>query len=428
MYIGEDDVIQRARFGGGVTWDGQEGATMPGGTTMPVSGDWWRLKCRRLDLRFAEDRSIDEAVASPEGQLTLAPEPGSTAVRHLVSDTLSFKFDDEGRMEALVGLGGRAGVRFETLPEDDEPPRTLTAERFNARFDPATGRLRGVDFYTDVEFVEGNRRGRADQARWDAVQQRMVLSKQPQVEDLDEGSQLFAEVIRIEAESRDIHARDGVRHVVRGRVGPLGADEGPPTVVSCRTFDYTDASESALYEGAAVLRAGADEVSAASIRIEPESGDAQRLTATGDVVALLRAGGGDPGGADGLVSARAQRMVYSGAAGEIRYAGGVTIRQGQLETRSPTATLSLEGDPPELTKLVAGEPVEVRHADRLAEGRRATYAPGDRTMVIEGEDAVMTDPEQRVQGRKLTFRLGDDDVIIEGRDVRTEMVIKQIQP
>jgi lipopolysaccharide transport protein LptA len=251
------------------------------------------------------------------------------------------------------------------------------------------------------------------------------MREQPQVEDAEERSKLFAELIRIDSETGDVHAQDAVRHVVRGRVGPLGADEGPPTVVNCQVFDFSAADQTARYEGDAVLRSGADEVRAATIVLEEETGGTQQLTATGDVVARLGAGGAASAkeGEAGVVTARAARMVYSGAAGEVRYTGGVIISQGQLETRSPTATMQLEGEPLTFKELVAGEPVEVRHGERVARGQRGRYTPADETMVIEGEDASLTDPTQSVQGRRLTFRLGEDDVIVEGRDVRTEMVI-----
>jgi lipopolysaccharide transport protein LptA len=119
-------------------------------------------------------------------------------------------------------------------------------------------------------------------------------------------------------------------------------------------------------------------------------------------------------------------MVYEAARGEIVYTGEVTMRQGDIQTKSPRATLRLTEDGRDLLTLVAGEPAEIEQGKRHAKGARATYTPATETVVIVGDKVVLQDPGQRVEGRSLTFRVGDEAILVDGQEqVRTEAVIRR---
>jgi lipopolysaccharide transport protein LptA len=130
-----------------------------------------------------------------------------------------------------------------------------------------------------------------------------------------------------------------------------------------------------------------------------------------------------------LVEARAKEMTYEEGKNEIVYTGDVVIRQGDIQTTSPKATLKLAAGGNSIDTLVAGEPVEVQQGVRRATGARATYTPGTETMLLVGEKVVLKDPTQELEGRSLTFHVGDARILVDGREqVRTQLIIRQEKP
>jgi lipopolysaccharide transport protein LptA len=226
-------------------------------------------------------------------------------------------------------------------------------------------------------------------------------------------------------------ARFNVRHVLLrrkgARAGLLGA-EGQPTQLSSRFFEYTAKDHTARYKEQALLRAGKDEVRAEEIRLREEADGKRRLEAEGSVVSRMQP---KPEGAKApaLVEGRARSMVYEEAAGRITYDGDVVIRQGDIQTKSPKATLTLNAAGTGIQTLLAGEPVEVQQGARRASGARGTYTPATETFVLVGEKVVLQDPSQQVEGRSLTFHVGDDRVLVDGREeIRTQMIIRKDAP
>jgi len=107
------------------------------------------------------------------------------------------------------------------------------------------------------------------------------------------------------------------------------------------------------------------------------------------------------------------------------YKGDVVIRQGDIVTKSPEATLNFTSDGAGIQKLVAGEPVDVLQGDRRASGARGTYTPQSETMTLVGPKVVLKDPTQEVEGRTVTFHVNDDRVLVDGQEqVRTLSVIR----
>jgi lipopolysaccharide transport protein LptA len=125
------------------------------------------------------------------------------------------------------------------------------------------------------------------------------------------------------------------------------------------------------------------------------------------------------------VEGRAREMTYTEEDQKAVYEGDVSIRQGDIATLSPKATLTFTGDGSGIQTLVAGEPVEVRQGDRHASGARGTYTPQNGTMILVGPKVVLKDPTQQVEGRSLIFRVGDDRVLVDGQEqVRTLSIIR----
>jgi lipopolysaccharide transport protein LptA len=401
-------------------------------TAATTGGGPRHLQCRRLDLWFRPDRTLQQAVAGPRADLTMMPGPKDPPEKkRLRSDVLDFVFDDKGRLEELSALKDTT-FDTEAIPPAKAAPRTLECKRFVAKVDPATGQTTAIDFSKDVAFARGPQKATAQHAVYDGGKTTLALTEDPVVIDEEQGTELRAQAIDIKTDLGDIKARDGVHHVLRGksavRSGLLGSAE-EPTVITSGLLDYTAKTKRAHYERDALLRSGKDEIRAGGITIEERPDGKRRLHATARVSARMQPKNAAGGKAPATVEARAADMIYDEDKNQIVYAGDVTIRQGDIVTKSPTATLALNPDGGSIKTLEAGEPVEVQQAGRRATGSKGTYTPSTETMVLVGDNVVLSDPSGQVQGRALTFHVGDERVLVDGREeIRTRMIIKQEPP
>jgi lipopolysaccharide transport protein LptA len=299
--------------------------------------------------------------------------------------------------------------------------------------DTATGEAREIDFTKDVVFTEGRRRASAQKGWFDGAKSLLILKDGPQLLDQEQGSDLRAQAIDVGTKSGDIAARHAVRHVLHrkgeGRPGLL-VSKDEPALMTSRFFDYTAATRTAQYREEALLRSGKDEVRAREIRLQEGAAGKRRLEAVGGVVSLLHPRGQDPRGKPAApMEARAKEMTYDESRNTVVYKGDVVIRQGDLQTKSPEATLTLTADGSGIQSLVAGDPVEVRQGARTAAGARGTYTPQDEKMVLVGELVTLQDGDRKVQGRSLTFRAGDDSILVDGQQLgRTETIIRKEPP
>ena len=245
----------------------------------------------------------------------------------------------------------------------------------------------------------------------------------PELVDEERGSQLTARGIDIATESGDVAAKENVRHVMRGKGGGgglLGGDQ--PLQVSARFFVYEAASATARYGENALLRSGKDEIRGDRIRLQEKDGQ-RRLTASGHVVALLHPRGEGQQGQP--LDARSNEMTYDDAEKKAVFRGDTAIRQGEMSTKSPEATLLLDAQGAGVESLVAGSPVDVTFGVRKASGAKATYEPKAGTLTIVGDKVRMKDPEQEIEGRSLTLHLADDRILVDGQEqVRTETIIR----
>lgn len=397
------------------------------------------LKSRKLELWFRDDHTLQEATASPDADLLVLPGPGEAPERQRVqAKVLAFRFDEQGRLVEMHAQRD-ALVSFEPLKPGKGVPRTVTAGNLKARVDPLTGEAQQIDFEKGVEFKEGGRTGRGRNARYEGARGVLVLTGDPELVDEVDRTELRAKTIEITNATGDVRAQGRVRQTRGARSlgagaptkggGFLSGEEAVSVIVADR-LDYVAKDRRARYEGGALLRSGQDEVRADALVLEEPSPDARRLVATGNVVSLLQPQGKpDAKTPPAPVEGKAGEMVYEAARREIVYAGAVTMRQGDIKTRSPKATLQLTEDGRDLLTLVAGEPAEIEQGKRRATGNRATYTPATETVVMVGDKVVLQDPGQQIEGRTLTFHVGDDKIVVDGQEqVRTEAVIRREPP
>jgi lipopolysaccharide transport protein LptA len=284
-----------------------------------------------------------------------------------------------------------------------------------------------------VVFSEPARKAWASRAEYDEAAGVVALTGDPRIVDETDGSELSGRRIEVRTRSRNVSARQNVRHTVgrrggKGGTGMLGGEE--PTVFACQEFDYDAAARTASYRDNALLRSGRDEVRAPSIVLEEPVEGGRRLTATGGTTSLLHPRA-EKGAAKepAPVETRSREMAYDESANRIVYKGDVEIRQGDILTRSPEAVVTLTKDGRAVDRMVAGEPVEVRQGSRRATGEKGTYTPSSETFVLVGEAVALQDADRRLEGRVLTFEVGSDRIHVDGREeVRAEAVFKRKEP
>jgi LPS export ABC transporter protein LptC/lipopolysaccharide transport protein LptA len=418
------------------------GAALPG--TPAAQGGERRLRCHSLEVAFRAKGILREAVCEGDASLEVSPGPGEAPEkRRVTAPELRFGFDEQGQLSGLQGLpGGPAGRQTPTVavltaqpvPPATGPLRRVESRRFAATLDPPTGTVRAATFEGGVQFSEPGRRASSEKAVYDEASGMVTLTGgEPRVSDEAEGGELRAREIRLGTRSRGVSANDNVRHTIPRRnkgpsSGPLSGDE--PVVVLCRHFDYDPQAKKAQYRDNAIMRSGEDEIRAPQIVVDEPAEGRRRLTATGGVQSTLHPKPkkeGDPPPAP--VNARSREMLYDESARRVVYTGDVEIRQGDILTKSPEATVVLGADGSTIERLLAGAPVELHQGTRVAHGERATYTPADETLVLVGEKVVLEDAERRLVGRVLTFQSGSDRIRVDGREeVRTEAVFKRQVP
>ncbi len=421
----ETKQVTRAVAAGGVDLRTNR-RSLPGAATPASPQGPRRLLCRKLDIAFRPDRTMEQVIAQKDVDLTLLPGPNQVKERRRIraASYLIFDYDEQGRMSAARGAK-EASILAEPLGPRGDPARSVACQRFQASLDPETGQATSADFVEDVRFARGTQRARAGTAHYEGSGSLLTLQDRPEVED-DKGK-LAARQIRLATNTGDAEAEGEVSHLLRpqGRPGLLSGKD-TPTLITSRAFSSVQKTGAATYSGGALLRSGSDEVRSGSIAIQESAPGQRTMKAQESVVSLLhpkadKAGTKPPNGVEG----RGDEMTYDEARNVILYTGNATIRQGDIVTRSPKATMTLTSDGSGIDTLVAGEPVEVEQGERRATGRLGTYSPSTETMVLVGDYAEMQDSQHKSKGRSLTFHVGDDRILVDGQeDGRTETTLQ----
>lgn len=428
--FGEDRVVYRATAQEEVDLT-MSGGALPNAQLGPAKGTR-RLLCRKLDLWFRPDKTLQTMTAGPDADLTVLPGPLDPPERRRVrAKFIEFRFDEKGQLAAMQTAKDTVMESFPLRGKQTKrATQSVTCERMLAEIVPGTQEPRLVEFQEKVVFLQGKQKAATELAAYTSGPATLELFTEPELWDGEQGTHLKARNIVIGTRTNDVTAKEDVQSVLErknGRAGLLAGKEDP-AVITARFLDYVSATRTGLYREGALLRSGKDEIRAHEIRLQ-ETPQGRRLEGRGEVLARLNPKAEGEAAPASKVETRSQGMVYDETSGRIEYRGDVFIRQGEITTRSPAATLVLTADGAGIASLKAGEPVEVQMGNRKATGAFGTYTPGDRTMVLVGDKVTLKDPSQEIQGRSLVFHLDDDRVTVDGREaVRTETIFRKEPP
>jgi lipopolysaccharide transport protein LptA len=415
------------------------GAETLGAGKMPAAAEGSRvLRCRKLDTWFRENGQPRDATAVKNAELEIRPAAGGPPeIRRVTAHALTFRFDEEGRLAVLEG-GPEGVLTAEPIapPATRQKPATPAAglrrvksNAFTVKFDPEKGELATAVFTGEVEFSEPGRKAWAQNAALDDAKGTLLLSGSPRLVEEARESDLRADAIEIGTRTHELYARENVRHTVPIRSVPGGQPASGPSLFLSRFLDYDSATKTARYRENALLRSGKDELRAPLIVVEEPAPGRRRLTASGGIASLMYPRP-DPGAKKPPlpVETHASEVVWEEEKSEALYKGDVLVKQGDMQSKSPAATVTM-GAQGGIEKVVAGNPVEVQPGTRRASGANGTYTPKNETLVLVGEKVVLEDPQQRTEGRFLTFRSGEDTILVDGREeTRPESVFKREPP
>jgi lipopolysaccharide transport protein LptA len=354
----------------------------------------------------------------------------------LSAKLLLFRFDGQSRLLELQGQK-QAALHAEPIPPAKGEAQDLSCRQLEARFVPASGELNELDARGEVEFVKGARHASAQRGHYEGSSGRLVLANgHPTLEEVGK-SRITADRIELMTRTGDLLAHGDARQELLAGTRPGGfmVQAGQPTLLSAQQLVHNAAQRTTTYTGQALLRSGKDEVRAEELKLVEDAQGRRQLEAKRQVFSLLHPAEKPGAQKAAPIEVRAAAMSYDEANGRVVYTGDVTLKedvtlkQGDVSTVSPTATLYLASDGRSLQKLVAGEPVELHQGKRTAKGQRATYTPDSQTIVVEGEPVSLQGPGQDVRGRSLTFQTGNDTILVSGQEEdRTETVFRKEPP
>jgi LPS export ABC transporter protein LptC/lipopolysaccharide transport protein LptA len=413
------------------------------------------LRCSKLVMTFRSDRTPESANAGGDAEFVTLPGPDEAQEKRVLkARALIFGFDDKGRVNELQGWKD-VSFRAEPLPGAPRlPPRTGFCRSFVAAIDPEKGETKTAEFSKDVVFTRGAQKASAQHASYDGDGQVLHMRITPELEDAEEGTSLTADTIDLSLKTGDINAFHLVKNVLRPKQGKKGPEKGAPkasqpktardekkgkgedrndeepAVLLCDRLEQTARTKTTLCTGSAFLRRGkTDEIRAPKIILSEDAQGRQHLRAEPEVATQMLPEAKPGQKAKEVVEGRSKLLVYEESRGQIVYTGDVHIKQGNLSSVSPEATVTLNSDGSAVRSILAGEPVTVTQVDdtgqkpRTGTGTRATYDPMVGTVFVEGRNVVLKDGPQVIQGRTLTFHSADGRALMSGEgEARTESV------
>jgi len=86
----------------------------------------------------------------------------------------------------------------------------------------------------------------------------------------------------------------------------------------------------------------------------------------------------------------------------IRFSGGVTLRQGEIELTARELEAIYPAGATQPDRLIARDDVRLREGEREARCRLAEYRLRERQLACEG-DAVLNERDDRLEGERIAF-------------------------
>jgi LPS export ABC transporter protein LptC len=423
------------------------------------------MSARDIDLDYTDDgKLLERVILVGEAAVALKGATAGAPAREVHGGRLDLALAADGAVTRVVG---QDGVRLVLPPDDDTPPRTITARTLDGAGEPGKGLTR-IEFRDTVEFREGATtagreaksqslrlaldgdavsdaiftgratftdgalRATANEARYSPSKGTLGLGGgTPEV--TDEQVVIRGTTIDVTFETRRMVARGSTSTTYRtspakGRGGSAPATKMPgllkaneSVTVTAAELDYIGSKNAAVYTGTVELRQGAGtSIRADKVTLDQESGD---LVASGNARAII------VNDADASSTGTAAEIRYTDRTRVIAYVtpAPATSRlqsdKGDLRAGHIDITLQKEGSG--VARIDAQPDVSIVIGQRTITGVRLEYvAPTDAGKSTAGSYIVHGSPRRLVThierigstcrrsnaGMRLTMSEGGDNI------------------
>jgi lipopolysaccharide transport protein LptA len=252
---------------------------------------------------------------------------------------------------------GLRTLAFRQRVEVRQGPLALSADVLQAIYAAGEGQPRELEARGHVSIREGTRRATCDEARYDRSAQQLVCRGNP-AELFDADDRLAGRAISFDLGRKSVRVEGGTEVEIQRELTPEDLAEF--------------GAESAVLEhvrGKGPLTIHADTLEAS-----------------------------DPGTTER----------------RIRFAGGVTLRQGEIELRARELEAIYPPGATQPDRLIAREDVALREGEREAHCQQAEYQLRERHLTCEGA-AVLQERDDRLEGERIAFDFGRQTVDVSGR-------------
>jgi lipopolysaccharide transport protein LptA len=247
-------------------------------------------------------------------------------------------------------------LAFRHKVEVRQGPLALSADMLRATYASGESQPRALEAQGSVSIREGTRRARCDEARYDRSAQQIVCRGNP-AELFDADDRLAGRAISFDLARKSVRVEGGTEVEIQRELTEedLAALSAEPAVLE-------------RVRGRGPLAIRADTLEA-----------------------------GDPG---------TERRI--------RFAGGVELRQGDIELRARELEAIYPPGATQPDRLIAREEVTLREGDREASCEQAEYQLRERHLACAGK-AVLQERDDRLEGDRIAFDFGAQKVDVSGR-------------
>jgi lipopolysaccharide export system protein LptA len=376
-----------------------------------------------MDFYLAEGRHFEHAVTSGPPRMVIRPAvPGAGQQQTTVTaERFEARFDDLGQLASAHGASAARIVN--STP--GQPDRVSTSNTVDAAFAPGTG-VQAMVQQGDVAYADGERQAWGDKGRYTPADQILSLTGSARV--IDKNMTTTARTLRMNRGTGDAYAEGEVKSTYSDlKPQPNGAllASSSPIHVTARSMTAHRTPAIALYTGDARLWQDANLVHAPSIEFDRDRRYVTAHSSPGQKVstALVQT---EKSGKSTPVLVTSDDLNYSDNEREAHFEGNVvakgtdaTVASNRmdvfLQARGQAAWNQSVSSAGKIDHIVAREHVVITEPGRRGTGEELVYTAEDDKFVLTGGPPSIFDAEHgKVTGVSLTLFRHDDRVLVEG--------------
>ena len=379
-----------------------------------LAGKSQELHASAVDLSVLNGKKLGKAVTSG-GPAEILLEQGADKTT-ISAGHFETTFNDQNRPSTLDGSPDSKVV--ESVP--GKPDRVLTARELRAKFNEK-GEIVTAEQSGDFRYQEGPQTASADQAKYGAEDENIVLSGSPRLADAT--GALTANSIQFNRKTRSALARDEVKTTYAGlktqsNGAMLGGTE--PIHVTGTTVSVNGATgvahytKARLWQGANIVEAPAMTFDRTRRSLQAQGSPAQQVASS--FVQKDKSGKLVP------VNVTSNTLSYVDSDRKAVFSGKVVVKSEGSTIAADTAQVILlpKGSPSgsqtasQLDRIVAQGDIQIHQGARRATGSQLVYTAAEEKMVLTGtpghRPSIFDAERGEITGDSLTFFTHDGRV------------------